>query len=48
MDTFNEPFEKMGISDETIKGKLLRSVAKENDFGTLLFLQSGSMLLNLV
>ncbi len=36
MDTFNEAFEKMGISDETVKGKLLRSVAKEYDFGTLL------------
>ncbi len=36
MDTFNEAFENMGISDETVKGKLLRSVAKESDFGTLL------------
>ncbi|MEN6387429.1 MAG: zinc-ribbon domain-containing protein [Candidatus Cryosericum sp.] len=35
MDTFNEAFEEMGISDETVKGKLLRSVAKESDFGTL-------------
>jgi hypothetical protein len=36
MHTFNEAFEKMGISDETVRGKLLRSVAKEYDFGTLL------------
>ncbi|MDD2534409.1 MAG: hypothetical protein PHC86_06890 [Eubacteriales bacterium] len=36
METFNEAFEKMGISDETVKGKLLRSVAKEYDFGTIL------------
>ncbi len=36
MDMFNEAFKKMGISDETVKGKLLRSVAKEYDFGNLL------------
>ncbi len=33
---FNETFEKMGISDESVKGKLLRSIAKENDYGALL------------
>ena len=36
MNTFNEAFEKMGIKDESVKGKLLRSVAKEYDFGNLL------------
>jgi hypothetical protein len=36
MDTFNEAFEKMGISDQSVKGKLLRSVAKEYDFTSLL------------
>ena len=33
---FGEAFGKMGVSDETVKGKLLRSIAKESDFGTLL------------
>lgn len=36
METFNEAFESMGISDQSAKGKLLRSVAKEYDFGSLM------------
>ena len=33
---FNEAFEKMGISDSSMQGKLFRSIAKEYDFGSLL------------
>lgn len=36
METFNEAFLKMGITDQSVKGKLLRSVAKEFDFGALM------------
>lgn len=36
MDTFNDAFTQMGITDQSAKGKLLRSVAKEYDFGALL------------
>ncbi|MDD3230301.1 MAG: hypothetical protein PHE09_13935 [Oscillospiraceae bacterium] len=36
MEIFGESFEQMGISDSAVKGKLLRSVAKEYDFGSLL------------
>ncbi|NLJ31525.1 MAG: zinc ribbon domain-containing protein [Clostridiales bacterium] len=35
-DMFTETFEKMGITDKSMQGKLLRSIAKETDFGTLL------------
>lgn len=33
---FNEAFEKMGITDRTVQGKILRSIAKDNDFGALM------------
>jgi hypothetical protein len=33
---FNQAFEKMGISDKSAQGKLLRNIVKENDFGSLL------------
>ncbi|HNX14625.1 MAG TPA: hypothetical protein PK854_06280 [Oscillospiraceae bacterium] len=32
---FNESFEKMGITDESVRGKLFNAIAKEADFGTL-------------
>lgn len=33
---FYEAFEKMGISDRTVQGKILRSIVKEQDYGALL------------
>lgn len=33
---FDEAFEKMGLSDSSMQGKLFRSIAKETDFGSLL------------
>ena len=33
---FNESFEKMGITDESVRGKLFNAIAKETDFGTLI------------
>ncbi len=33
---FSEAFDKLGISDKSVQGKILRAIAKENDMGALL------------